>query len=224
MEITHTTRFVEEVVTWIAAEAERVLSARERFCICLCGGNTPRAVYGELAKLPMDWARWVITFGDERCVPPDDAQSNYRMVREAWLEPASVPPTSVLRMCGELEPTEAAADYEKQLRTLFPGADWPEHDVTLLGMGDDGHTASLFPGSEALREGSRWCVPNRVEKLDAWRLTLTYPVLNASRVVAFLVQGAGKQAVAEEIWAGRGEHPAGRIRPTSGALKWFVQF
>ena len=171
----------------IAAEA---LAARGRFRIALAGGSTPRALYAHLAAArDLDWTRVDVFFGDERSVGPDDAQSNFRMARETLLSPAGVPPENVHRLRGE-DPDldKAARDYEAALG----GPTAPPFDLVLLGMGGDGHTASLFPGTKALDESRRLCVANDVPQLGTRRLTLTYPVLSSARDLIFLVAGADK--------------------------------
>jgi 6-phosphogluconolactonase len=184
-----------ESLARIAADRVRVLAAaaiaaRGRFRIALAGGSTPRALYGQLAAAhDVDWSRTDVFFGDERCVPPDDPQSNFRMARETLLSPAAVPPENVFRMRGDDPDLDRAArDYEVALG----GVEGPALDLALLGMGADGHTASLFPGTTALDEGGRLCVPVEVPQLKTRRLTLTYPALQAARDVLFLVAGADK--------------------------------
>jgi len=164
----------------------------------------------------------MITFGDERPVGPEDARSNYRMVKENLLDPSGIRASNVLRICGELAPAEAAKQCETHLRKLAKLAGEPcfVHDLTLLGMGDDGHTASLFPGTAALGEQERWVVENHVPQLDTWRITFTYPLIAASREVLFLVNGANKHARAREVLAGAPEFPASAI--TAGKVWWMI--
>jgi 6-phosphogluconolactonase len=214
--------------------AHDLLAERGRFTLALSGGSTPRRLYQLLAEADLDWSRVEVFFGDERCVPPDHADSNYRMAREALLDPARVPEHRVHRMRGELEPAAAAAAYEDELRAVLapPPGVAPSIDLVLLGLGDDGHTASLFPGTAALDEDRRWVVANRVPQLDAWRLTMTYPLLNAASAVAFLVAGSSKREAVERILApdpDDGAHgdarellPAARVRPASGRLIWML--
>jgi 6-phosphogluconolactonase len=196
-----------EALARVAADRVRVLAAaalaaRGRFRLALAGGSTPRALYAELARAPdLDWARTELFFGDERCVPPDDPQSNFRMARETLFAPAGVPPENVRRLRGE-EPDRdrAARDYEDALG----GVDGPPLDLVLLGMGADGHTASLFPGTTALDEGRRLCVAVEVPQLASakWRLTLTYPALLGARDVLFLVAGADKAETLRDVVMG----------------------
>jgi 6-phosphogluconolactonase len=173
--------------------ATTALAARGRFIISLAGGSTPKETYRLLATPGLcervDWARLIVLFGDERCVPPDHADSNYRMAKETLLGHAPIPPDQILRMKGELTPKEAAADYERLLSEVLGGA---EIDLALLGLGPDGHTASLFPGTEALEETSAHVVASYVPKFAAWRLTLTARYLSTARHVLFLVAGPDK--------------------------------
>ena len=185
----------------LAADRVRVLAgdalaARGRFRLALAGGSTPRALYSHLATSDLDWARTDVFFGDERSVGPEDPQSNFRMARETLLAPAAVPPENVHRMRGEDPDLESAAfDYENALG----GPAAAPFDLVLLGMGGDGHTASLFPGTAALDERRRLCVANDVPQLGARRLTLTYPVFEAARDLMFLVAGADKADTLRDV-------------------------
>ena len=202
------------------------LAERGACVVGLCGGTTPAPVYAALASASLPWDRIWWTFGDERCVPPDDPQSNYRMVRRALFDPAGIPDDRVLRMRGELEPTAAAASYEEELTQLALRLGHPGgrlvHDLMLLGLGGDGHTASLFPGTAALEERDRDVIAHFVPKLDAWRLTLTYPALNRSRRIWFLVNDPAKQPVLDAVRAGGSAHPAEGVRPSAGGVEWLV--
>ena len=165
------------------------------FRLSLCGGSTPKPVYAALADCDeIDWERVLVTFGDERCVPPNDERSNHRMASEALLNQVGMTPANVMRMAGEMEPQEAADRCEGQLKKLAQLAGEPVfvHDLILLGMGDDGHTASLFPGTEALEEKERWVVANYVPKFEEHRITFTYPLIAAAKEVLFLVNGQRK--------------------------------
>lgn len=217
--ILHTESFVEDAVALIARDAESAIAARGIFRIALSGGNTPRPVYAALAASNAAWDKWEFTFGDERCVPPDSGQSNYRMAKESLFDRAPIPAENILRMRGEADPDVAAADYEKQL--LARGAPY-RHDLILLGMGDDGHTASLFPGTAALRVSDRLVVANDVPKLSAHRLTFTYPLLNAARHVCFLVSSPGKNSILEEIFRGNSSYPIASVRPLEGDVTWIL--
>ena len=187
-----------------AAAAEHVIALRPR-TIALAGGRTPRALYERLAGADLPWPSMALWFGDERCVPPDHPDSNERMAREALLDHV---PAEVHRMPGE--DCDAAA-YERELRDAFgaSGSDVPRFDLVLLGLGADGHTASLFPGDPALNERERLVA--RVERPDHTRLTLTLPVLSAAAEALFLVTGAEKRDALRELLAGA-SIPAARVR------------
>jgi len=206
----------------VTACGRDAISARGAFTLALAGGSTPRRTYDELAARPdgLDAARTWFAFGDERCVGPDHDRSNYRMVREALLDPLGAQAARVLRLEGEIDPAAAARRYETRLRAILPEAD-PRLDLVLLGIGADGHTASLFPGTAALDERERWVVENWIPQLGEWRLTLTLPALDAARRVAFLVSGADKAAIVAEAFgdaAHDAPHPCERVRPAAGLL------
>ncbi len=222
-EIIHSTDFLNDTVALITREAQAAIAARGQFRIALSGGNTPRPVYQTLAKGDHDWKNWIVTFGDERCVPPDSDQSNYRMARESLFDHASIPAENILRIKGEADPAEAAADYEKQLRAQTRSDESIyRHDLLLLGMGDDGHTASLFPGTEALKVTDRWVVSNFVPKFNTHRVTMTYPLLDASRHVCFLVNSKGKDGILEEVFSGKSSYPSAAVSPAAGKLTWLL--
>jgi len=215
------------------ALAHAAIDARGRFTLALSGGSTPKALYellttdayrGRVAWENVEWF-----FGDERSVGPDDPESNYRMAREAILTKLNVPAERVHRIQGEHErPAEAAADYAKQLAAVFgvsASGPPPSIDLVLLGMGNDGHTASLFPFAAALQEKTRWVVANDVPQLNTRRYTLTAPVINAAACVLFLITGVGKAKVLNEVLAGEHEPerlPSQLIRPIAGELLWYV--
>jgi len=205
----------------VAATAGTVLSRSGRFTLALAGGRTPRALHAHLVSQAIDWERTVVLFGDERCVPSEHPDSNYRMARESLLDRLPRPPGKVLRMEGELPPADAAARYEEAMRQVFPGTPFPRIDLVILGMGADGHTASLFPGTAALTEHERWVAANHVPQLDAWRLTLTFPVLQSAAAVLFIVAGEDKAPVLAEAFGGLphpAPYPCERARPTEGVL------
>lgn len=205
-----------------------LLEERGRFTLALSGGSTPRRLYRLLAPDDVDWSRVELFFGDERCVPPDHADSNYRMVREALLERVPIPAANVHRMRGELGADEAAHAYELELRAAFRlgPKDLPRFDLVLLGLGTDGHTASLFPGTSALDERERLVAPGRSPGASADdRVTLTFPVLNAAAAVAFVVAGSEKAAVVAALSSGgdaAGALPASRVRPGDGRVIWML--
>lgn len=220
-----------------AAAEEVILAAtdavaqRGRFTIALSGGSTPRNLYTLIAanasgSLP--WDRMFFFFGDERHVPPDHPDSNYRMAYESLLSKVAIPPDNVFRIPAETPDAAAAAEaYEQTLGKFFalaPG-EFPRFDLILLGLGPDGHTASLFPETAALQEKSRLVVANWVEKLKTCRITFTLPVLNAARCVAFLVSGTDKAAVLHEVLEGNSpaeKYPSKLVRPKDGKLIWMA--
>lgn len=221
-----------------AAAAEEVIRAANaavarsgRFTIALSGGSTPKNLFNLLAtnaRTTFPWDRTFFFWGDERHVPPTDAESNYRMADETMLSKIPVPAGNVFRIAAENPDAAVAADaYEKTLQTFFalaPGA-FPQFDLILLGMGPDGHTASLFPGTDGLQEKTRLVIANWVEKMKTHRITLTLPVLNAAREVAFLVSGTDKapvlKAVLESDAPGE-QYPSKLVRPTDGRLLWIL--
>jgi 6-phosphogluconolactonase len=202
------------------------------FAAALSGGSTPRRLYELLASLPFServpWSSTHLFQVDERCVSPDHPQSNYHMIREALLNRGLIPDSNFHRMAAELQDREEAArQYAKELARVLRGRadEWPRLDVIFLGMGADGHTASLFPGSPALDVQSLWVVPNYVEKLQAYRLTLTFPILNAAACVIFLVAGADKAGTVRQVLdpsTGPDKFPAQRIRPANGEVCWYL--
>ncbi len=207
-------------VAGAAADEWVRLAAAPHFRVALAGGSTPAACYRLLAnerRADVDWARVEIFFGDERCVPPDHADSNYGMARRALFDHVPIPPTQLHRMRGEDEPRSAAKAYEDILRQTL-GTE--PLDLVLLGMGPDGHTASLFPGTTALDETQAWVVANRVPQLGVDRLTLTFPMLSAARAVMVNVTGAEKAARLAEVLHG-GNLPINHVRPAAGCL-WLI--
>jgi 6-phosphogluconolactonase len=225
-EVIRSRDFVHEAASFILAKARTALGERGEFRVALSGGNTPRPVYQELARIAPDlpWERIHVTFGDERCVPPEDEQSNYRMARESLFIPASVPERSVARMRGEIDPALAAQEYEEQLDVLAAqtGEVIYRHDLILLGVGDDGHTASLFPSTSALGEQIRRVVANFVPKLNAWRLTFTYPLIEQARAICFLAEGNKHRELIEQVLAGDEAYPASRVRSLAGNVTWIL--
>ena len=224
-----------EPLSWAAAtrleEQARVKAIEKKpLSVALSGGSTPKLLF-ELLSSPdfqgrMRWANLQLFQVDERCVPPDDPQSNYRMIRQALLEAVPLPKENFHRMAAERPDREQAAqEYaEEMARVLHPApGEWPRLDLVFLGMGPDGHTASLFPGSPALEEHTAWVAPNFAPKLNSFRLTLTLPVLNAAAHVIFLVAGADKAETLRQVLEGPpGQFPAQLIQPTNGKLSWFL--
>jgi len=221
------TDFVAETTNWIA---EKIVAAQVDptgiFRLSLCGGGTPRPIYAALAaREDIDWTRVLITFGDERAVAPDSDQSNYRMAKETLLDAANVPAANVMRIAGELDAEEAASRCDQQLSKLALLAGEPifVHDLVLLGMGDDGHTASLFPDTKALAETEKTVVSNFVDKFDSWRITFTYPLIDAAKEIAFLVNGEAKHPMAETVLAGNPDLPASIITEKAGdRVTWLI--
>jgi len=212
---------------WLLAAA---LRTPKRFAVALSGGSTPRRLYELLASPPyretFPWTRTHWFWGDERFVPHDSPESNYRMVREAMLAHAPVPPTNIHPVPTEgLTPDEAALAYEQELKGFYGAptlkADRPLFDITFLGLGPEGHIASLFPGNAILRERTRW-VGAVIGAKPEPRITLTYPALESSREVAFLVAGSEKRAVVEQLLDGDLQLPAARLHPAQGTLRLFV--
>ncbi len=212
--------------------ALEAVAARGRFAVALSGGSTPRRLYQLLAAAPwrdqVDWGRVEIFWGDERCVPPDHPESNYRMARETMLAHLPIPAEHIHRMEAERADHDAAArEYEATIGRVFgasTGGEPPAFDLILLGMGPDGHTASLFPHTKALDEMTRWVVANFVPKFDTDRLTLTRPILNRAREVLFLVAGADKAEPLAEVLTGPAAPvrlPSQSIQP-AGRLVWFI--
>jgi 6-phosphogluconolactonase len=218
--------FVTEAAEFILHHARTALAERDQFRVALSGGNTPRPVYTEFARIARElpWDRVHFTFGDERCVPPDDPESNFRMARESLFVPGAVPDKSVARMRGEIDPVLAAQEYEDGLDLLAAqcGERIYRHDLILLGVGDDGHTASLFPGTAALDEQARKVVANFVPKLNAWRITFTYPLIAQARHICFLANANKNRALLERVLEGDPELPAARVAPADGHLTWFL--
>jgi 6-phosphogluconolactonase len=203
-----------------------------RFIVALAGGSTPRMLYALLTQpvrvAQIDWSRVQIFWGDERCVPPDDPESNFLMARQALLDHVPLPDENVHRIFGELDPDQAARMAELELQQAFPGAVQPRFDLVLLGLGEDGHIASLFPGSPGLDDTGRWVVPVKHTSPPpplVNRISLTLPVINSAANVLFLVSGSGKARILSEVF--QNKHPADplpaqRVHPGHGRLVWAV--
>jgi len=212
--------------------AREAIAGRGRFAVALAGGSTPKAVYALLAgdqataarRLP--WEQVHVFFGDERHIAPTDAESNYRMASESLLSNVPIPQENVHRVLAELDAQTAARRYEEELQDFFhpPAGAWPRFDLILLGMGPDGHTASLFPESPALAENSHLVTANWVEKLNSDRITFTFPVLNAAAEVIFLISGEGKAEMLRDVLQGSDQrkYPCQRVQPVNGRLLWMV--
>jgi 6-phosphogluconolactonase len=219
----------------VIAITKAAIAERGQATLALSGGSTPRLLYARLAQddlaTQLDWAAIHVFWGDERPVPPEHEDSNYRMAWEAWLSHVPIPAQNVHRMHGEMAPVAAAAEYEGMLRTYFAArirrgdALTAAFDLVLLGMGEDGHTASLFPGAEAIRETKRWVTAYQVDRLASWRISLTPAALNAARHILFLVSGASKAGRLQQVLYGTYQPdrlPAQIIRPMRGSLLWMV--
>jgi 6-phosphogluconolactonase len=215
----------------VVRTANEAVAQRGRFTIALSGGSTPKSLYNLLAtnaRTSLPWDRMFFFWGDERHVPPTDPDSNYRMADEAMLSKIPVAAANVFRIPAENPDADAAAEaYEQTLRKFFAlsAGQFPRFDLILLGLGPDGHAASLFPQTAALQEKSRLVVANLVEKFKTHRITLTLPVLNAARCVAFLVSGTNKAEALREVLEGTApaeEYPSKLVSPAEGTLIWLV--
>src|SRR5215211_809004 len=226
-QVIRTNNFVADAAAVILEQARKALVERNEFRIALSGGNTPAPVYARIATDAHDfpWESVCFTFGDERCVPPDDSQSNFRMARENLFLPAAVPEKSIMRMRGEIDPQIAGQEYEDELNAIATTRGEPiyQHDLILLGLGDDGHTASLFPGTAALDETTHRVVANFVPKLNAWRLTFTFPLINHARHILFLVGASKNPQLIERVLAGDRQFPAARVNPSAGEVTWMIK-
>ena len=193
----------------ISEKLSGILRDKNRASLVLSGGSTPKLLYKLLAsegyRAKIHWDKVLIFFGDERCVPPHDPLSNYKMAYEALLSKVPVPAENIFRMKGELAPLEAAKEYEENIKSSL--GDDPHFDIVLLGMGADGHTASLFPGTAALNENQKLVAANYVEKLNTYRLTLTYPAINASQNIMFLVAGKDKAETVKAVFGETSDPP-----------------
>ncbi len=221
--------FVDGAAAFITEVAARAIRERGRCTVALSGGGTPKPIYARLATPPyrdrVAWEKVHLFFGDERCVPPEDGRSNYRMARETWFDQAGIRAENIHRIRGEEDPALEALRYEQEIARFHRAAVFPAFDLILLGMGDNGHTASLFPGTAALRETARWVVAQYVEVMTTWRVTFTAPLINAARHVAFLAEGAGKAEMLWNVLEGPFQPdvwPSQLIQPVSGGLHWFV--
>jgi 6-phosphogluconolactonase len=214
--------------TLLVEQAKLAVAARGRFSVALSGGGTPRRTYELLAAPPwvdqVPWDRVHVFWGDERCVDLNDSRSNARLAKEAWLDRVPIPGNQIHPMNCALDPAAAARQYEAQLREFFAGQA-PILDLVLLGLGEDGHTASLFPGTKVLAEAKRWTAAVYVAEQDLYRVTLTAPLVNQAAVVVFLVAGGAKAGVLREVLHGPRDPsrlPAQLIQPHLGELLWLA--
>lgn len=226
--------------TWAATAAELVqavgqeaVRAKGQFLVALSGGRTPEILYGALTSPSFadrfDWSHTTFFFGDERCVPPDDPRSNYALANKALFTPLNIAPSQVCRMKGESgDQQQAAVEYEQQLRraTKTPAPAQPQLDLILLGLGEDGHIASLFPGTPILRDRQSVMAVTQSPKDPPTRLTMTLGVINRASVVLFLVAGAGKAGIVRAILDPKSEEerqlPASLVAPEEGRLIWLL--
>ena len=217
----------EAAAAEFTAQASESVRARGRFTVALSGGSTPRSLYALLATRPsIPWDKICFFWSDERHVPPDHPDSNYRMANESLLSKVPARPDSIFRVRAEEKDADAAAQqYEQTLQLFFhlSSGDVPRFDLILLGLGPDGHTASLFPETSALNERHRLVVANWVEKFNAHRITFTFPVLNQAACVIFLVSGPDKSPILRQVFEDSSANlPSQHVRPTNGRLLWLV--
>lgn len=220
----------QQAAQFIVRLANESIVTRGRFSIALSGGSTPKVLYGLLGSEPyrdqIDWSKVDIFWSDERCVPPDSADSNYRMAREVLLSRVPLSPQQVHRMPADQPDRDAAAQaYTHEMRQSFGTGDIPHFDLIQLGMGPEGHTASLFPHQSSLHEQQRLVMYVNVPKPPPPRLTFTPPILNAARHVLFLVTGAEKADAVQAVLEGDynpEEYPAQIVRPASGEVVWML--
>ncbi len=204
------------------------IDAKGRFIVAISGGTTPKRLFdllGTLYSNNVEWVKVEFFWADERCVPKEHDESNFRGAYSAMLSRVPVAESNIHRIKGELEPEEGARQYENEIRKCFGKSSLPVFDLILLGIGEDGHTASLFPGSKSLEESERLAIPVYVERLKSWRVTLTLPVLNNARHTLFLATGSNKTDVLAEVFEKRNSEsllPAGLIRPVHGDITWLV--
>jgi len=209
-----------QAAEWFARIGADAIGERGRFLVALSGGKTPRPLYERLAaSVELDWAAVDLFWADERCVPPADPRSNYQSAREALLDRVPIPADRIHRIAGELDPLAAADAYEIELRRAL--AEAGRLDLILLGIGMDGHTASLFPRHQTLTETERWVVPVHAPAAPPWRVTMTLPLINAARHVLFLATGAEKAEAVRDLADGK-PLPAAMVYPTNGDLTFLI--
>jgi 6-phosphogluconolactonase len=208
--------------------AKQRIAAEGRFIVALSGGSSPKQLYAFLGSPPyrdvVPWQQMHFFWVDERCVPPDHPESNYKLAFDAFLSLVPLPAANIHRIKGEEGPVAAAQSYEEDLRNFFIGTGVPEFDLIILGAGEDGHTASLFPGSPALRETSRFAIAVHLEQPKRDRVTITLPVLNHAAQVLFLASGRAKADIISEVIDRNNakRYPAGLVRPVHGEVTWFI--
>ncbi len=217
----------EETSERFICAARMSVAERGKFYVALSGGNSPRDTYRYLASEPIrdkvPWEKTFVFFTDERCVPPDHEDNNYKLVNDLLFSKVPIPASNIFRFPSELQPADAALEYDRMLRNFL--GDMPCFDFVLLGMGQDTHTASLFPKSPALNEFTRLAVENFVARLNTYRLTLTIPVLRSARQIVILALGEQKASAVREVLQGptnKQAHPVQSIRPSNGRLLWII--
>jgi 6-phosphogluconolactonase len=207
--------------------AKTAIASRNRFVVALSGGSTPQRFYGLLGSSPyrdaVDWKRVQVFWADERCVPADHPESNFKLVHDTLLTKVSLPEDNIHRIRGEERPDEAARIYEQEIRNHF-SPDKPAFDLVILGVGEDGHTASIFPDSAAIHEITQIVISVHSNKRDIPRVTITFPLINLAAHVLVLASGRSKSAILREVLAGESptQYPAGLLRPVNGSLTWFI--
>jgi 6-phosphogluconolactonase len=207
----------------ITTSASEAIQSRQIFNIALSGGSTPLAAYRKLVSRGIDWSKVHVFWSDERCVPPTSPESNYGAAKAALVDAVALPAANIHRIHGELKPEEAAEQYRQELTAHFHLQGFPVFDLVLLGLGEDGHTASLFPRSQALIRGEVPVAENYIAHLESWRVTFTFPLINTARKVAFIVAGVSKaDVVAEILQGGEKQYPAKAVNPLAGELIWLL--
>jgi 6-phosphogluconolactonase len=215
---------------FFVSQSQFAIRDNGRFTVALSGGSTPETFYALLAteayNVRVEWDKVFIFWGDERCVPPDHTDSNFRMACYALLDQVPIPAENIFRVRGEDKPNKAASEYDGLIRDFFGADDLPPRfDLVLLGLGADGHTASLFPNADALHVTDAWAVPTFIDEQRIWRITLTLPAINAAQFVMFLVNGSSKAEIVEQILGDTSQGdalPAQRIAPDNGDLIWLL--
>jgi len=215
------------VASYVIKLSAAAIAERGRFTVALSGGSLPKLLAANLITMPfrdqIDWTAWHVFFVDERCVPLSDPDSNYREAKTHLFDQVTLPVSQIYPIDPTLNPTAMAEAYQEKLQTVFGATTWPQFDLILLGLGPDGHTASLFPGHALLHEQRQWIAAIfDSPKPPPQRITFTLPLINAARHVAFLATGASKAEVLTQIKAGNSHLPASLIQPTQGKVNWFV--
>jgi 6-phosphogluconolactonase len=208
-------------------KAQQAIDERGRFSVLLSGGHSPIAFFRRLPEISLPWDKMDLFWGDERMVPSDSPESNYLSFKKNCLDHVQVPERNIHRVKTELgDPKQVAADYQQQMKKLFPEMKWPRFDFALQGLGPDGHTASLFPGSQTEHDSTEWVIAPYVEKLGAFRISVSLGVLNSARTVFFLVTGSEKAEMTRQVLreprGHRGLLPSQRVNPVDGQLLWFL--